>query len=491
MFVAAKTVCRFEPENQNDEQQAEMETLVVNHVLMQQNNGFFVLHDFFKDALLMRNGYAEVDWREKESVTVERYSGLTDIELAEVLQEKDEILEQNETTKRLLVPLPQIGPQGLPPGTPPPHVSIEVPAFDITVRRKETKGSVCIGCIPPEEMRVTPRARSGMEDLAYSAHITENTRSDLIAEGFDEEIVNSAAAGKPNWLELDALARNQVTDQLSVENPSDRSMQELQVRRVIVRVDMDGDGVAELRRVVIVGDKIAENQIIEETPFASCVPKRMPHRHTGISLYDEIMDLQIIKTELFRQGIDNLKLSMNQRTAVDYNSVNLDDLLTSRPGGVVRGKGPPAQWIMPISQPSNLIEQVLPAMAYVDEMKTNRTGIGRGQMSPDPDDLQDVTKGAQLAAMSAAALKVEMLARLLAEGVKDIFRKIHSALIRHQDKPLEFEISGKWVQVDPSSWRRRTKIVANVGLGSGNREEMRTNVQILLKRKWRLLRWGL
>jgi hypothetical protein len=128
---------------------------------------------------------------------------------------------------------------------------------------------------------------------------------------------------------------------------------------------------------------------------------------------------------------------------------------------------------MPIEDPSNLVQQVLPDLAYIDELKTSRTGIGNGTMSIDPDDLQNVTKDAQLAAMSAAALKVEMLASLLAEGVKDFFRKIDAELQRHQGKPMDFEISGQWQQVDPSSWRRRTKVSVNVGLGSGNCEEMR------------------
>ena len=485
MFVAAKTVCRFEPENQNDEEQAKLETLVINQIFMQQNNGFFVLHDYFKDAMLMRNGYAKIYWEEKEEATVERYRGLTEIEVASVLQdtadETLEILEQREYQRDVILPLPPLNP--LAPQPPMGPVVVPMTVFDIKIRRTAKKGRICVQCIPPEEMRITPRARLGMEDLAFAMHITNRARSDLISDGYDEDWVNSLSAGRPNWLDIDALARNQMVDQLSIENPSDRAMQEIELREVIMRVDFDGDGVAELRRIIVGGDKIAPgeegNCIIDETPFASCVPKRMPHRHTGISLYDEIMDLQIIKTTLWRQGLDNLTISNNQRVAVDWRNCNFDDLLTSRPGGVVRGSGPPQGWIMPLEQPSNLVAQVLPALAYMDTLKTNRTGIGPGTVAIDPDDLQNVTKGAQLAAMSAAALKVEMLARLLAEGVKDIFCKIHSEFIKNQDKPLEFEIAGKWVNVDPTSWRRRTKVTVNVGLGSGNREEMRTNVQML------------
>ena len=268
-------------------------------------------------------------------------------------------------------------------------------------------------------------------------------------------------------------------------------MQEIEIRKVIMRVDFDGDGIAELRRILIGGDKIGENEIIEETPFASCVPKRMPHRHTGISVYDEIADLQVINTTLWRSGLDNLALANNSRVAVDYRNCNLDDLLSSRPGGVIRGNGPPQSWIMGFKQTSNIIDQVLPVMEYVDQQRADRTGIGRLEAGVDAVELQNVTKGGLLAMKDTAALKVELVARLLAEGVNYIFRKIHSELIRHQDKPLEFEISGKWVQTDPSSWRRRTKVTVNVGLGSGSREELRASILALGQAQGQMAQLGL
>lgn len=482
MFAGAKTVCRFEPENQNDEDQAELETMVVNHLFMQENNGVILLQDFFKDALLLRNGYGEVFTEEETQVTEERYTGLDEMGLSQLLQdngdEKIEVIEQTETVADVLTP------QGVQ----------KVPQWDLKIKRRKKVKTTKVVCLPPEEMRISPQTRGDMEDCPFAMHVTVKTRSDLKADGYKASWVDGltpAPAGQPNWLEMDALARNQVVDQLSVENPSDRAMQQIELRRVVMRVDYDGDGIAELRRIVVGGDSIGENEMIEETPFVSCTPKRMPHRHTGISLYDEIMDLQVLKTVLFRQGMDNLAIANNSRVAVDWQKCNFDDLLTSRPGGAVRGEGPPSNWIMPLEQPSNLVQQILPALAYLDEMKTMRTGIGKQMMSPDPDDLQNVTKGAQMAAVSAAALKVEMIARLLAEGVKRMFQKIHSEFVRNQDKPLWFAISGKWVEVDPTKWRPRKKISVNVGLGSANQEEMRANLMQIAQAQSQLAQMGL
>jgi len=501
MFAAAKAICRFEPEGPTDVDQAQIESEVVNHIFMKGNNGFFILYDYFWDAMVMRNGYASVDWVEETVPALERYSGLTEDELAEVMEKRSEdeeieVLEQREypmseaLQKHMQSLMPPQQPGQLPqqaPQLPAPAMNL----FDIKLRRTTNAGRVKVQCIPPEEMRVSSRVTGNLEDSPFSAQITQVPRSDLVADGYDKAEIYSLTSGKPNWFEMDALARNSVVDQLSIENPGDRAMQEIEVRRVSIRVDFDGDGIAELRRVVVAGDAILENEEIEETPYTSCVPKRMPHRHTGISLYDTLADLQVIKTQLFRAGLDNLALANNTRTAVDWQNCNLDDLMTSRPGGVVRGKGPPGNWIAPLAQPSNIVEQVIPAMEYTDRLREMRTGVGRDTMGLDADALQDVTKGGQLAAMSAASLKIELIARLLAEGVKDIFTKIHNCILRHQDGELEFEIAGRWIKTDPTAWRRRTKVSPNVGLGSGNREEARANLQLLSNMQQNLANFGL
>jgi hypothetical protein len=483
MFTQSKQICRFDAEGAQDRDQAQLETEAVNDIFLKQNNGFFILHDFFKDALLLRNGYVTVDWVEETISSVERYSGLDQDGVAKVMKTgKDEtvdVIEQNE------YPMPQeitaLIPQGLPPTI-----------FDLKLRRTKKVGRVKVQCIPPEEMRVSPRTRGNLEDCPFAQHFTQETRSDLLADGHSRDLVDSLTTGRPNWFEMDALARNQVVDQLSVENPADHAMEEIEVRRNVMRVDRDGDGLAELRSVLVAGNDILDDEEIEETPYASCVPKRMPHRHTGISLYDELADLQIIKTQLFRQGLDNLALANNQRTGVDWQTVNIDDLLTSRPGGIVRTKGPPQNSIMPIVQPSNMLEQVVPVMQYVDTLRTMRTGVGEQQLGLDMDALQDVTKGGQLAGLSAASLKIELIARFLAEGVKNIFEKIRNCIVRHQDKSFQLERAGKWIEIDPTDWKpRRNKMSVNVGLGSGNREEARANVAMLGTMQGQLVPMGL
>lgn len=489
MFVGSKQICRFDPEGQQDIEQAQAESDAVNHIFIKENNGFFVLYDYFKDALLLRNGYARVDWIEEKYSNLERYSGLTEDELAQVMQPKEkdeeiEVIEQREYP--LPLPLGLMSAAGASPQNPtqqqiPGAVQPQSPTmFDVKIRRTGKRGRVKVDCIPSEEMRISPRTRGiNLDDSPFVEEISRVSRSELIEDGYSRDVVDKLPEGRPAWLDLDELARNELVDQLSIEDPAQHAMQQVERRQVVMPLDYDDDGIAELRRLMIAGDKVLENEEVEEQIYTSSAPNRMPHRHTGISLYDEIVDLQIIKTQLFRGGLDNLALANNSRTAVDWQNCNIDDLLTSRPGGVVRGKGPPGQWIQALESPTNIIEQVFPAMEYCDKLREMRTGVGRTTMGLDADELQDVTKGNYLAAQSMATLKIEMVARLLAEGVKDIFTKMHNTILRHQDKPFEFEVSGKWIKADPTTWRRRSKVSVNVGLGSGSRQEARQNLALL------------
>ncbi len=471
MFAATPKICQFEAVTPNDEEQADIETEVVNAVFMKQNEGFFILHDLFKDALLLRNGYAKVWWEEKEETEVEKYTGLTEDAVTELLNPEDEstveVVEQEETPS-------QFG-----------------PLFQIKIRRTFKKGQIKVACIPPEEVLISPRARHKMDDTPFFEHKTEVSRSDLKEQGFDPQLVDSITVSKPDWLNLISLARDEVVDQLADDSPSDPASEYVDFREVYIRVDFDGDGTAELRRVFIAGDVILENEECPELPAAYCAPIRMPHRHVGISYYDLLNDLQVIKTTLFRNGLDNLYQTNNRRTGINEDTVNLDDILTNRPGGVVRVKGIPVENIYEFGTGQGLIEQVIPAMEYVDSIREMRTGIGKDTMGVDADALQDVTKGGQLAAMSAAAMKVELVARMLAEGVKDLFLKIHSFLIRHQDKALDIEIAGRWTRVDPSQWRKRSSVSINVGLGSGNRQEAQGHLMMLIGLQEKLGPFGL
>lgn len=480
MFAGTNTIVRFEADGPDDEDLADQQTEACNYIFMRQNNGTMVIHDYIMDALLLRNGYTKVYYETKRSVKIENYTGLTEDALTQLLSDAKEqgdeveILGKEEKQDFLPNPLALAPPQ---PGQPPQPPVIPYICYDIKIRRISKEGRVCVDAVPREEVLVSPRARSGLDESPFYMHKTKKPRSELIAEGYNADIVNKAQIGPPRWTNLDDLARNDILDQTN-EDEGDKSMQEPEFRETYLRVDWDGDGIAELRRVVIIGDQVAENEEIEEGPLSSGSPVRMAHRHIGISIYELLVDLQQEKTMLVRNLNDNIHLINNTGMAVDQDNVNFDDMMTRRPGNMVRTKGSPLDKFFPLTA-QNVIGDVLTAIEYYDKVRQWRVGVGEDTTTMDPDALQDVTKGATLAMLSKSDLKIELMARLLAEGLKDTFRKINNAIIRHQDKPMTMKLRGKWVEIDPSLWKTRTSVSINVGLGSGNREEVRSNLMLL------------
>lgn len=471
IFTQGQTVCEFDPVGPEDEQQAEIETDYVNQVLMKDNQGWIVLHDAIKDTLLLKNGYVKHYWDETEKIEEPSYKGLTLPEVQKLLGDlaqdgcQVEIKGQDES----VIETPQ-GP---------------IPVFDLQLRIVRKEGRVRIEAVPVEEVRVSRLCRGSLQESPYVEHRTIKTRSELVEMGMPADFVDGLPAYTQS-ADRQEFARDSSSDEsMRNGNPSaDRSMDEIEYREVYVRVDWDSDGVAELRKVIIVGGEIPPgeqwNEPVPEVALTGFVAKRVPHRHIGESIYDDLGDLQEIKTTLLRQLLDNIYLINNSEKVVNER-VNITDLLESTPGGIKRVEGlePVAGAVMPLVTP-NMAGDILPVVDYVDGIKESRTGITKASAGLDPDTLSNVTKGAFLENMSRASQKIEMITRLICEtGVRELCLRVHSLLCRYQDKQRLVRMKGKFVPINPQEWRERTDLTIKVGLGTGNEEDRQRKLMMI------------
>lgn len=478
MFVTSKTMVRFDPDGPQDEAQAQQITDAVNYVLMRQNEGVLILHDFFKDALMLKNGYVKVYYDTEDEVQFDNYTGLTPDQLVYVVQQIEaagdeaEIVAKHEVLG--VLPVPQPPPQpGQPPA--PPQVQPNV-TLDVRIKRTTKRHVYRCECIAPEDMRIAADAGDDIQKAAFVGHVVRKTRSEWKALGYD---VASEPADNTARIDIQSIARSDTVDELaSPDAGSDKSMQIVEGLECYMRVDWDGDGYAELRKILKAPGKIVANDPLDEIPIAYCVPVRMPHRHLGISYFDLTKDLQDIKTTLIRQMLDNTYLVNNGRPVYNQDTVNAQDLMLARPGGGIRVKGPVAGQVDMLAPPP-ISQQLLPVIDYADSMKAQRTGISPTTQGLDPDTLQETTAKAYTVALNAAGAKVELIARMLAEGVKQIAVLLQGLLIRHQDKPMMINLRDQWVPIDPSTWRKHYACSVNVGLGTGSRDEMRSNLMLL------------
>ncbi|MHB1798555.1 MAG: portal protein [Vulcanimicrobiaceae bacterium] len=467
MFLDTDDLVRFSPRNPQDEQQAEQESDVINYVLMEQNNGAMVLHDVLMDALLLKNGYVKVWWDYQRHEETEKYTGLSEDQLTYTIQQ----IEQDGDEATIVGKQEKDGFVQLPDGTQQPVVT-----YDVTIQRMRKEGRVFAECVAPEDILVSPRTRGDLQDSPFVAHKLKLTRSELKERYKPDDEEGSTDADVWN---IQSIARSDTVDELAGRDDTiDKSMQEVDVLECYMRVDDDGDGFAELRKIVRAGSKIVTNEGVPEVPFAYAVPVRMPHRHLGISLFDLLKDIQDIKTTLIRQTLDNSYLVNNGRVVVNDANVNIQDLLVSRPGGIVRTSGMPMQDVSPL-QTQPIAQMLLPVVEYVDSITAQRTGISPSTQGLDPDTLTGSTAQAYNNAMNAATGKVELMARLFAECVRQMAILAHGCFVRNQDKPLILKLRNTWVPVDPTTWRQRFDCTVNVGLGTGSRSQMRSNLMLM------------
>ena len=474
-FTASDDAVAFEPVNQGDEEKAEQATLYVNHIFYKDNNGFEVMHDWMKDALLQKVGVVKAYWDEKEDVKKEKYYGLNDDELAMIMQDPEvEVVEQDS----VIVQEAQFDPMtGM-------EIAPAMSSHDVKVKRTIDLGKVVIENVPPEEFLISKRARN-IEESPFVAHRKMVTRGELIAMGYDEDTVSKLPTGDALEFSPERVARYTRGEQPSDMDSDDESMQLVEYFECYIKTDYDEDGIAELRRVCYAGTEILHNEECDYVPFHSICPIPIPHKFYGHSLADRAMDLQLIKSTITRQMLDNLYLTNNYRVGAVEGQVNLDDLLTSTAGGVVRMKNPSA--IVPLSVQSNA-SQSFPMLQYLDEIQAKRSGVSDASQGLNPDILQNVTATAVSAMQSASQGKLELIARIFADtGISSLFKGILQLVCKYQQKERILRINNKYIAFDPREWSHEYNISVNVGLGTGSKQEQLATMQMILDKQEQII----
>jgi hypothetical protein len=471
VFTSSKDAVVFEAVNQGDEPIAEQATVYVNHIFYKDNNGFEIMHDWFKDALLQKVGVVKAYWNDETDTTTEKYYRLNDDELMMIMQDEEvEIVEQNTTIVQEAVFDEMTGMEVLP----------ALSSHDVKVKRTRSKGKVAVENVPPEEFLISKRART-IEDSPFVAHRKMVTRSELIAMGYDEKTVMGLSTGDALEFSPERIARYTRGENPTDMDSNDESMQLVEYYECYLKTDYDNDGIAELRRVCYTNNEILHNEECDYIPFHSVCPIPIPHKFYGHSLADRAMDLQLIKSTITRQMLDNLYLTNNYRVGAVEGQVNLDDLLTSTAGGVIRMKNPNA--IVPMTVQSNAA-QSFPMLEYLDSVQAKRTGISDAQQGLDPNLLQNVTATAVSAMTTAAQGKLELVARIFADtGVSSLFKGILALVCKYQQKERIIKINSKYVPFDPREWRNEFNLSVNVGLGTGGKQEQLATMQMILQKQ--------
>lgn len=465
IFAGSDDAVRFEPVGPEDHDAAEQETAYVSHVFWQLNDGYHVLYSMIKDALLNKTGIAKVWWDTSESEERETYIDRSPEELALIVQDPDvEIVE---------------------------HTAKEDGTFDVTVARKKSYACAKVEAVPPEEFGIAKRARK-TKDTHYCFHEVVKPMSDLIDEGYDEDVVrrletySMPKTGSTEQFSRDTVQESQVEGGDSGIN---KAMRPVRVTEHYVKMDYEGNGKPRLYRVVTGGDdgivltRNGEPAVVEQDfiPFAVITPFMMPHRVFGRSVADVVMDIQQIKTVLIRGLLDNTYAANMPRPVVSETlstDTTLDDLSVMSHGAVIRAKAPGAvEW----QQVPSIVNHVFPVLQYFDSTREWRTGVSRQGQGLDADALQNQTATAAQQLYNASQARMKLIARTFAEtGIRDLFWLLHGIIRKNAKQQDMIRFNNNWVPVDPRNWKSRNDLTVTVGLGQGDKTERMQQMQMLI-----------
>ena len=472
VFASGDEMVKFTPHGPEDVQAAEQATDYVNYVFTKDNPGWEVLYSWFHDALLQKNGIVKVWWDEYEEAKREEYQNLGDLEFEYLISDDGvEVLEHTAVE----------GPEGM--------------YHDVVIKRSNYDGRVRIENVPPDEFLISREAKS-IKDARFVCHRVKKTLSELRIMYPDDDFTVEDLGGGDNMMDYNAerLARYQFDNSDNMaglfNGGEEEALREYWLHESFLRTDFDDDGIAELRKVCTVGDYVFSNEEIDYTPFVSITPLKIPHKFFGLSVADLVMDLQLIKSTLMRNLMDNAYNQNFGRYAVLEGQANLDDLLTQRPGGVVRVKSPNA--VMPLATPP-LEPYSFQMLGYLDEVRESRSGVNKNTQGINADALTSHTTATAVnAVMTNAQSRVEMIARQFAEtGVKELMWCIYELLLKYQDKERVVMLRNEWVPVRPDMWSDKMDCTVSVALGNGSKDQQMAHLSQMIQFAAQAMQGGL
>ena len=487
VFTSTDKAVVFDPVGAEDEDGAKQATDACNYVFYKSNNGFLTLHTAAQDALLLKIGAIKWWWDVRRTPEFTTYRGVDEMQLASylathpkaVVVEKDDYEQSEEETAQQEQQEPQLLTQG--------------PRYTVKIKEVKERGQVKVCAIPPDELQVSRRHNSVLlDECPYVCHVAQKTLSDIRQMGYKVTADDVKAASKEDDLQ-DRKLRVQGGEygwwKQDEANSLDESMLRGWLREEYVLVDFDGDGIAERRKVIRLGQKVLENVETSHVPIAAWTPYLISHRFEGISVADLVSDFQRIGTEIWRQQLDNLYLANNQETVVLTDAqgnplASIDDLLNRRPGGLMRERVAGA--IRPYQERWQGIE-AMPMVDLLNQAKEKRTGYSPVVPGLDANSLNKTATEVSKTS-NERQKRMRLMARVMAEAlVAPTMRGIYKTLSDYCLEKLSFRLNGGYVQVDPQAWRDGYDMSINVGVGNGDKLEQSQHLNLMAQAQFAAL----
>lgn len=434
------------------------EAELCNYIIHDMNDSFILFYTLFKDALLQRNGIAKVSVEDTEEVEVRNFTNLSQQELGLVAQaryanEEVEVLQEGN---------------------------------GLEIRYKRSKKRIIIEVIPRENFKVNSDHKNiSLKDARCCVHTVDNlTQSDLVERGYDMAIIEEVSTDA-SGVDYPTVA----TTATRVE--SHETTRPVKLEDVYIRLDYDGDGVAEIRRILRDANaphRILENERMGIMPFASLTPFIVSHRWEGLSIYDKFIEIEDAKTGFLRKAMDNADKANNARVGAVRNQVDEASLISSKPGGVVWMKRPDA--VVPFPH-DNTLGGNLSLLEYLDSVRSDRGGSSVDMKSGNLPVGGETAHGIERQ-VSAREITASFLGTTFAQtGVRDIYIIVHRLLKENFLSLVGYRVNDQAKTAMPARWPTRERVKVKPGISMGERVRQAGALNSLLEHTKQLNTQGL
>jgi hypothetical protein len=490
IFTAASKMVAYERVRDEDDRWASEATEYMNYSFFVENDGYQILLNATNDSLLLGNGLACSYWDAPE-IETKTFKDLSEVEASVLLGEGWEPLAASPGEPQRVEDMdPMTG----------DLVALDMPTYTLKVQRTVRPGRIIDKPGKPENLLLNNTATT-IEDARFVAYLHDDkTRSDVFEMGKEYGWDAAVIENIPSY----SIASH---DEVAIARTSDReydasspvaSGDPIDLYEVYMRVDVDGDGIAEMLQVWYAGR--GGNGVVlgwqeweDDVPFTDIPCYPVPHRWDAEGLFDRLADIQRVKTTLLRQALDNIYAANMPMREVEQGSVlNPEILVNPKFGGLIwkkAGSTPIIPHVIPFTA-----DKSFAAMEYMDKVRIERTGVSSASAALDPEALQNQTATASQLQHDVNYSQTEFIARNQAElGWKKFFRKRLKLAIKHEQvrsipsdegDPIEgpdgVEEASDFREVSPPKWDAGMKVSINVGLGTGSRDRDMSMLNVIL-----------
>lgn len=457
---------------------------LLNDTIFRKNPGWQILSTWMKSALLWKNSIIHWDFIEEYEYKFQEFEMIDQNSLDLMLAGDStlEIIAEDEATEET-----SQGADG--------EEILTIMHHNVRMRHKKDKCRIVLKNVKPELFRISQDA-TNLYDASYIGILEETTRSDIRQNypnvEVDFDTLSDAIGGSESFIvhfNEERASRKRLAGDSSYATDADitgvtKEEANMPVYKIHswMRVDRDGDGIAELKKFVTVGETILEEEDICQINLACLVPFEIPHEFNGLSGADMVRPTTLSTTAIIRGFVENVYMTNYSPKLADPNVVDFGTLQNLRPKQVIPTNGNPQNAVFPLA-PDTISSGTVPLLETMQLSKEQATGLSKAaQGLNDTLYVSGNSEEKLQRVQSASQTRLQYMARRFVEtGFKPLLEGVYS-MIRDKmagKKIVYLDMWGDAGVIDPATLPEEMTLEPDVDVGEFGNSSVIKKLQIV------------